>query len=126
MDHWTRWSVESNTWDIYKELLQQADETFEDEDFPASLDMIFSTEAPPAASSINSYKKGVVGFMRPHEIFPDEEVKLLGDWDHMKPNGIKQGSLADCWFLAGAAALAEEPKRLNHVIHANSRDHYNF
>jgi len=28
------------------------------------------------------------------------------------PNGIKQGSLGDCWFLAAASAMAESKERI--------------
>ena len=117
MDHWTRWTADSNSWNTYEEFLSQSEEEFEDDDFPASIDMIFSTEAPPAPSSQKTYKKQVVAYKRPHEIYPNEDVKLLGTWDTMKPWGIKQGSLADCWFLSAVAALAENPERMYKIVH---------
>lgn len=126
MDHWTRWGTPSNSWDVYEQHLTQSEAAFEDDDFPASLEMIFSTEAPPSASSQRNYRNKVVGWKRPHEIYPDEDVSLLGEFNHMKPSGIKQGSLADCWFLSGVAAVAEQAERLETIVHANSRGSYNF
>jgi hypothetical protein len=54
-----------------------------------------------------------------------ERPSLLGSLGDYKPSGIKQGSLSDCWFLAGATAVAENSERLNNVIHKNSRSSYN-
>lgn len=110
---WSRWSAPSNKWDIYEHYLSQKDDLFEDDDFNANMDMIFSIEAPPGKGEQNHYRNQVVGWKRPHEIYPGEEVKLMGKWGHMKPTGIKQGSLADCWFLAGVAAVAENSERLD-------------
>lgn len=46
--------------------------------------------------------------------------------NELAPRGIVQGSLSDCWFLAGSTALIETPGRLDNAIHKNSRDAYNF
>lgn len=32
------------------------------------------------------------------------------------PNGISQGQLGDCWFLAAVSSLAEEPDRITRVV----------
>ena len=50
---------------------------------------------------------------------------MYGPSGNMTPHGIKQGTLSDCWFMASATALVENPERLNFVIHTNSRDTYN-
>ena len=34
----------------------------------------------------------------------------------MSPGDIKQGNIGNCWFLAGAAAIAEKPERLKRVF----------
>ena len=34
----------------------------------------------------------------------------------MHPGDIKQGKIGNCWFLAGAAAIAEKPERLKSVF----------
>ena len=40
----------------------------------------------------------------------------MGDLGKPLPNGVNQAGLGDCWFLAGVAALAEGPKRLDELI----------
>ena len=32
------------------------------------------------------------------------------------PDGVVQGSLGDCWFLAAASALAEHPERIHKIF----------
>ena len=32
------------------------------------------------------------------------------------PDGVVQGHLGDCWFLASAAALAEHPERIKKIF----------
>lgn len=32
------------------------------------------------------------------------------------PDGVIQGKLGDCWFLAAAAALAEHPDRITKIF----------
>jgi hypothetical protein len=32
------------------------------------------------------------------------------------PDGVVQGQLGDCWFLASAAALAEHPERIKKIF----------
>lgn len=67
----------------------------------------------------------IKGYKRPAEINPKETPSLMGKFNSFRPTGIKQGGLADCWFLAGAAATAEVPSRLNRNVHVNSRQQYN-
>lgn len=74
-------------------------------------------------NDINTFRngrRGIVGWKRPGEIWGDD-FSLLGSYADFKPQGIRQGMLGDCWFLAGATALAEHPERLYNVIHTNSR-----
>ena len=56
----------------------------------------------------------------------DGKSPLFGSAGTITPKGIKQGGLNDCWFMAGVTALAENPERLNNVIHVNSRKSYNY
>lgn len=51
-------------------------------------------------------------------------MHLKGKLEAFAPHGIKQGGLSDCWFLAGAAALAEDATRMWPVVDKNSRDNY--
>ena len=34
----------------------------------------------------------------------------------ISPDGVVQGYLGDCWFLAAAAALAEHPERISRLF----------
>ena len=34
----------------------------------------------------------------------------------VKPNGVSQGGLGDCWFLAAGSAIAEHPERIQEVF----------
>jgi len=49
----------------------------------------------------------------------------MGSKGEFAPTGIMQGIVGDCWFLAGAAAIAEIPTRMHEVVHLNSRQLYN-
>ena len=40
----------------------------------------------------------------------------------IQPNGVRQGSVGDCWFLASASALAEVPERVKRVVWNDSYD----
>lgn len=42
---------------------------------------------------------------------------LWGDFGKPIPNGIKQMSLGDCWFLAAASAVAEQAERVYRFAH---------
>lgn len=37
---------------------------------------------------------------------------IFGDYDSPHPEGVSQGGIGNCWFLAGAAAVAENTERL--------------
>ena len=65
-----------------------------------------------------------MNWARPKYIYPGEEVKLKGKLGLFSPKGIKQGGVGDCWFLAGVAAIAEDPTRLYLNVHKNSRMNY--
>jgi hypothetical protein len=53
--------------------------------------------------------------MRPSEIEKKGAPSLWGSLG-VKPNGINQGGLGDCWFLAAASAIAEKPSRLQKIF----------
>lgn len=40
-----------------------------------------------------------------------------GDYEKPIPNGVKQQSLGDCWFLSAASAIAEDSNRVYRFIH---------
>jgi len=41
---------------------------------------------------------------------------LWGSKGKPVPEGIAQGGLGDCWFLAAASALAEDDKRIRRIL----------
>jgi len=59
----------------------------------------------------NTYKKKIDGWARPSELLKKGSPSLWGK-NGIHPNGINQGSLGDCWFLAACSALAEHPERI--------------
>ena len=66
------------------------------------------------------YNHLVTGWARPDEILKsagdDSEVSLWGTSGRPQPGGIQQGSLGDCWFLASASSLAENPERVEKLF----------
>ena len=86
---------------------------------------IYSTSAPPQGDRAGQYDNAIKGWKRPIDIYPGEEVHLKGTLGEFAPAGIKQGGTADCWFLAGTTALAEDPVRLHQNFHVDSRQDYN-
>jgi hypothetical protein len=45
----------------------------------------------------------------------EKEPSLFGK-DGIKPYGVIQGRLGDCWFLAAASAIAEYPERISKIM----------
>jgi hypothetical protein len=123
-DPWTRWGDASNSWDTYVKAYKSSG-VYEENDFGANMESIYSSSAPPKSSQAAYYKRGVVGWKRPKDFYPDETPLLKGSLGAFTPQGIKQGGLSDCWFLAGITAIAENPDRMNSIVHYNSRQNYN-
>ena len=44
------------------------------------------------------------------------KASLFGKLGKPSPMGIAQGSLGDCWFLAGASAIAEDADRIYRIM----------
>lgn len=61
-----------------------------------------------------SYEEDVTAWKRPSEI--DGDVPSLWGSEGIKPRGINQGALGDCWFLAATAAIAENPERIQRIF----------
>jgi len=85
--------------------------------------MLYAPKAPPQGNRASEYENGVKGFKRPSEFYPGEEISTKGSLGEFAPAGIKQGGFSDCWFLAGATAIAENPVRMHQIVHKNSRDY---
>lgn len=86
---------------------------------------MYTSETYPQSGRGSQYNHYIVNFLRPSEIYPGEDVSLMGKLSEFTPAGIKQGSVGDCWFLAGTAAIAETPMRMHNLVHKNSRQDYN-
>ena len=61
--------------------------------------------------------QAVNAWYRPSEIVGKESKPSLWGSLGVLPNGINQGQLGDCWFLASAAAIAENPKRIKDMFY---------
>ena len=53
---------------------------------------------------------------RAKDLFTDNATHHLWGNDGVSPNDFKQGELGNCWFLAGASALAEHPNRIERMF----------
>ena len=53
---------------------------------------------------------------RPQQIYPDGQSSLWGTAGKPIPNGIQQGFLGDCWFLAACSAVSEEAERIENIF----------
>ena len=53
---------------------------------------------------------------RPSEFDSDGENFSFWGENGIEPAGVKQGDLGDCWLLASASALAENPSRIEKVF----------
>lgn len=54
-------------------------------------------------------------WVRPSEM-QTEAPSLWGTAGEPIADGVKQGGLGDCWFMAAASAIAEVPDRMKRVI----------
>jgi hypothetical protein len=70
---------------------------------------------------MNSLKSGVKVWKRPAEMYSGSP-SLWGSLGKPSPVGISQMSLGDCWFLAAASSLAEQPERIKRVVWNDSYD----
>lgn len=122
-DQWSRWNNPSNSWDTFANAYQSGGK-WTDSDFGASMEVMYSSSYPPRGGTWN-FDNYVKAFKRPEEIFPGEEVHIMGEKGEFAPSGIRQGMIGDCWFLAGAAATSEDPSRMYKVVNENSRSNYN-
>lgn len=50
--------------------------------------------------------------------------KLWGDKNKPAPSGIRQGGVGDCWFLAAASSVAEQPERIKRVMWNDNYDQH--
>jgi len=58
--------------------------------------------------------KGVSEWKRPTSL--ESGTPSLWGSEGVKPAGVKQGHLANCWFLAASSALAEHEERIQKIF----------
>lgn len=56
------------------------------------------------------------GWARPSELIKDGETPSLWGSKGVLPAGTNQGILGDCWMLASASSLAENPERIMNIF----------
>lgn len=114
-----RWSTSSNSAHTYR-LKYGNTEPWSDPAFGADASSLYWNGKGMAKSFAGSYQH-ITTWKRPREITPGQGMTMYGSDSGPVPNGIKQGSLGDCWFLAAIAAVAEEPARITRLIANHSQ-----
>lgn len=76
----------------------------------------------PGKNSLE-YLQAEVYWKRASETFPPEDGYSLWGEKGVTPDDIKQGTLGDCWFLASASAVAENPKTFEKIFLNNDFSH---
>jgi len=97
------------------EFAKNNGEGFKDKSFPPNNNALFWShqhDSDPTNNMETTY--GRVKSWMPVTEF-DANASLWGS-QGIKVSGIKQGSLGDCWWLAGASAVAEVQKRIQNVF----------
>ena len=109
----------AENWSKFKD--SGASDRFKDESFPADKTSLIGPNAESSALPGNSsdviqmYNTKVKQWLRPTEIDSLGQPSLWGS-QGVKPTGVVQGQLGDCWFLAAAGALAEKEERVKAVF----------
>ena len=86
---------------------------FKDKTFGAGEQSLYWESHLEDREMFNIYKN-VAAWKRPTELISGQP-SLWGS-KGIIPDGVLQGELGDCWFLASAAALAEYPDRINRIF----------
>ena len=89
---------------------------FLDPDFPP-VDNGLYTKDPKSGSAISDGKP--ICWRRPTEFMPNGEFDVFQGG--IEPNDIRQGALADCWFLCALSSLAEFPELVMNLFEENCR-----
>ena len=82
----SRWGHNSNSWNTYKSAYLGKSMY---SDAWSGMGMLYSKSAPPQGNRASQYERGVVGFKRPKDLYPGEEVHLKGKLGEFAPAGIK-------------------------------------
>jgi hypothetical protein len=95
-------------------LFEKSGKMFDDETFPAKSSSLYWENFMSDTEMYNTYKSSVDAWKRPSEL--DGSSPSLWGTRGVLPNGVNQGNLGDCWFLAAAAAIAENPERIKKIF----------
>jgi len=122
-----RWDSASNSAATFQRALS-AGGPWEDPAFKAKETSLFWRNAltQGAVKDARHMLGAIVGWKRPGQMGQGygTTASLWGSLGKPVPGGVSQRSLGDCWFLAAAAAVAEESSRIealteNHSYPAN-------
>lgn len=90
---------------------------FQDKGFPADETSLFWKGYLTNTRDANQIKSYVKAWKRPEEqSYSDSKSSLWGSTGKPQPDGVAQRGLGDCWFLAAASAIAEQPERIQRVV----------
>jgi hypothetical protein len=115
-----RWLHESNSQDTFDKAFAGSDK-WQDPLFPADKTSLYWKDFPTRKAYMTASLDKVSHWKSPPEIDPENIPKFYGDAGKPQPQGISQNKLGDCWFLAGAAAIAEDPKRFGDLVDEKNR-----
>lgn len=112
--HMHQYRLRMDAKSIY-DTAKDAKEKFKDGYFPPSWSTLYWKNNVKAGQEdqIQSFNTKFKYFARPSQI--EKEPSLWGT-DGIKPDGVVQGELGDCWFLAAAASVAEEKGRIEKIF----------
>ena len=105
--------VEDGPADFY--AIEGAGEEFTDATFPPS-DAIQWSDLGAGERRDLSFIELSAKWARLKDVFPADDGYSLWGTEGVRPADIKQGQIGNCWFLSGAAAVAEKPDRLQKVF----------
>lgn len=105
----------SNSWDTF-EKASSGSSKWEDPEFPADhTSMAWDRRKWGQAPHAYAVKANL-----PWKRIPDiygGSTSLYGKLNKPVPNGVGQGELGDCWYLAAVSAVAEVPNRITDLIY---------
>ena len=75
----------------------------------------------------NKLRKLSIKWLRPNDIFKNEKYFLFNDKSNINISSIKQGNIADCYFISSIIGLAKVPNLINNLFkikEINSKGYY--